>query len=162
MDIQVNYITLGQIWPCKWSHRHKLKIFNDFPRLCLTNLCNKESLQGKPRDIPGVKLKGGKNESSSIMFLKAARLLSSQCYSKLIHNEGQLKMEEMCWSPGAPPELSPKTHINSRKSNAPYNFVKRDAWVQFKTNKKQVSKFGPKEISFFVGGHTHSMWKFQG
>ena len=52
-DIQASYIciTLDQIWPCKWSHMHKLKIFNDFPRLCLTNLRNKESFQGKPRAV---------------------------------------------------------------------------------------------------------------
>lgn len=59
------------------------QIFNNIPRLCLTNLYNRKSLQGKPKEVhffPGVKLKGGKNESSCRTFLKAA---SSQWNMKL-------------------------------------------------------------------------------
>lgn len=47
------YIAISQLGPCKWNHIDQLskKCWMIFLRLCLPNLCDEVSLQGKPKEV---------------------------------------------------------------------------------------------------------------
>lgn len=47
------YIVISQLSPCKWNHIDQLskKCWMIFLRLCLPNLCDEVSLQGKPKEV---------------------------------------------------------------------------------------------------------------